>query len=295
MPSGNVDNPYIIKFKLVDINNKTIDCPDKFSYQFSNSNTTFTDYDCQNQNLYINNSFTIIDEYSFIIPMMNKTYSFYINHGEPILSTNCIKILNYTEKIILGQNTSITISLDFKDKYNNSIPIEEIIKNLVIMMTSGMVPNFLSLKTSENGLLKYSTNLGLISPGYYMYAFSYNNSQMIIIPSYVTTVIRLPFFPNTKFTCASQNYENNSLINCTECSSLQIIGKDQNDKQLNTIEYKVEGYLYNNNNYSNNLDIIGNEEDYRCRLNCTNLNNDTFLLFKIIGGNGSSIFSFGLY
>ena len=193
MPSGNVDNPYIIKFKLVDINNKTIDCPDKFSYRFSNSNTTLTDFDCENQTLYINNSFTIMDEYSFIIPMMNKTYSFYINHGEPILSTNCIKILNYTEKIILGQNTSITISLDFKDKYNNSIPIEEIIKNLVIMMTSGMVPNFLSLKTSENGLLKYSTNLGLISPGYYMYAFSYNNSQMIIIPSYVTTVIRLPF------------------------------------------------------------------------------------------------------
>ena len=32
MPSGNA---YIIKFKLVDNNNKTIDCPDKFSYQFS--------------------------------------------------------------------------------------------------------------------------------------------------------------------------------------------------------------------------------------------------------------------
>ena len=130
MPSGIADNPYIIKFKLVDINNKTIDCPDKFSYQFSNSNTTFTDYYCNsNQTLYINNSFTIMGEYSFIIPMMNKTYPFNINHGEPIID---IKYINHTEEISIGQKASITVSLDVNDKYNNSVPKEEIINNLTI-------------------------------------------------------------------------------------------------------------------------------------------------------------------
>ena len=149
MPSGNADNPYIIKFKLVDINNKTIDCPDKFSYQFSNSNTTFTDYDCKsNQTLYINNSFTIMDEYSFIIPMMNKTYSFSINHGEP---TIVIKYINCTEKINTGQKESITLSLDVKDKYNNLVAKEEIINNLNIILQSRDINyTLLSLEIEEN-------------------------------------------------------------------------------------------------------------------------------------------------
>ena len=56
---------------------------------------------------------------------MNKTYSFNINHGEPIID---IKYINHSEEISIRQKASITLSLDVKDKYNNSVPKEEIIK-----------------------------------------------------------------------------------------------------------------------------------------------------------------------
>ena len=123
LPSGNADNPYFIKLQLVDINNKPLDCPNIFSYQFSNSNKILTECDCDsNQILYINNSFIIMGEYSFIIPMINKTYSFYINHTEPII---IIKNINYTEQIEAGENANSLLSLVIKDKYNNLIPKEE--------------------------------------------------------------------------------------------------------------------------------------------------------------------------
>ena len=61
-------------------------------------------------------------EYSFIIPMINKTYSFYINHTEPII---IIKNINYTEQIEAGENANSLLSLVIKDKYNNLIPKEE--------------------------------------------------------------------------------------------------------------------------------------------------------------------------
>ena len=89
-----------------------------------------------------------MDEYSFIIPMMNKTYSFSINHGEP---TIVIKYINCTEKINTGQKESITLSLDVKDKYNNLVAKEEIINNLNIILQSRDINyTLLSLEIEEN-------------------------------------------------------------------------------------------------------------------------------------------------
>ena len=248
MPSGNADNPYIIKFKLVDINNKTIDCPDKFNYQFSNSNTTFTDYDCNsNQTIYINNSFTIMGEYSFIIPMMNKTYSFNINHGEPIIEINYI---NHTEKISISQKASITLSLDVKDKYNNSVPKEEIINDLNISLGYRDINySFFSLEIEENknGLLKYSTKNDIQKEDSYIWRIYYNGKK--ISNDYITTVIALSYFSYFEIKFKDNTINNGSIIDCNDygINHLYIYPKDQDGKTEQTSEIIDAYYFYNDN------------------------------------------------
>ncbi len=88
--------------------------------------------------------------------MMNKTYSFNISHGDPIISENFI--INWTEIVITGQKTNITLSLDLKDKYNNSVPKEEIIKNLDITLVDKSDDSYnLISEIKENELIKYTT------------------------------------------------------------------------------------------------------------------------------------------
>ena len=231
MPSGNVDYPYIIKFILVDINNKTIDCPDKFSYQFSNSNTTFTDYDCNSNHLYINKSFPIMDEYSFIIPMMNKTYSFEINQGERYI---IIKIFNCTENIGTGQNATITLPLDVKDKYNNSVPDEEINNKFKIILTDNS-HNISLFKIKENGLIKY-TSIIKVANTYYWDLF-YNEKKINTSKHYTTKVIAYPYFPRT--TCS--------------ISLKEVL----NGSKLDFYDYYSEIDIFPHDNYSNFVqDII---------------------------------------
>ena len=281
LPLGNADNPYIIKFKLVDINNKTIDCPDKFNYQFSNSNTTFTDYDCNsNQTIYINNSFTIMDEYSFKIPMINKTYSFNINHGEPIID---IKYINHTEIISIGQKASITLSLDVKDKYNNSVPKEEIINNLNISLGCGDINyTFFSLEIEENknGLLKYSTKNDIQIEDSYIWRIYYNGKN--ISNDYITTVITLSDFSYFEIKFEYDTIKNGSIIDCNDYSTnhLYIYPKDQDGNIEQTSEIIEAYYFYDGNKVT--LLYKKKSDYYQITIDCSIIPNDAniFVIFK---------------
>ena len=294
MPSGTADNPYIIKIKLVDINNRTIDCPDKFSYQFSNSNTTFTDYDCNsNQTLYINNSFTIMGEYSFIIPMMNKTYSFNINHGEPIID---IKYINHTEKINIGQKASITLSLDVKDKYNNSVPKEEIINNLNISLGYRDINyTFFSLEIEENknGLLKYSTKNGIQIVDNYIWSIYYNGKN-ISNDYYITTVIELSYFSYIEIKIENEIIKNGSKIDCTDSNSklLKIYPKDQDGKTVQTSEFINEEAYYYNNNENRKLIFENEGNHYAFLVNCEFIENGSIIVLKFKKNETTGIFLF---
>ena len=296
MPSGTADNPYIIKFKLVDINNRTIDCPDKFSYQFSNSNTTFTDYDCNsNQTIYINNSFTIMGEYSFIIPIMNKTYSFSINHGEP---TIVIKYINCTEKINTGEKASITLSLDVRDNYNNLVPKEEIINNLNIILESKDINYTLfSLEIEENNdvLLKYSTKSDIQIADSYLWIIFYNGK--IISNDNITKVIAVPYYPNTKFALEYTLIDNGTTIECSDFDLLdiEIYLFDQSNNILNANEYKMEeAYIYKNDNNREKFNCKNVNKNYFCQLDCSLFNGDSFLIVKFKSNDNSGNFIFNL-
>ena len=286
MPSGNVDYPYIIKFILVDINNKTIDCPDKFSYQFSNSNTTFTDYDCNSNHLYINKSFPIMDEYSFIIPMMNKTYSFEINQGERYI---IIKIFNCTENIGTGQNATITLPLDVKDKYNNSVPDEEINNKFKIILTdnSHNIPLF---KIKENGLIKY-TSIIKVANTYYWDLF-YNEKKINTSKHYTTKVIAYPYFPRTTCSISLKEVLNRSKLDFYDYySEIDIFPHDNYSNFVYSSEFKLmEVYIFNNNNSMLNLKCADRNYFYICYYNYTLLTSNSFLFFKAEGNNDTATF-----
>jgi hypothetical protein len=290
MPSGNADNPYIIKFKLVDINNKTIDCPDKFSYHFSNSNTTFTDYHCNsNQTLYINNSFTKMDKYSFIIPMMNKTYLFNINHGEPIID---IKYIDCTEKIDIGQKANIILSLDVKDKYNNSVSEEEIINNLNIILGYRDINDTLfslEIEENENGLLKYSTKIGIQTIDSYLWRIFYNGKNIDTSKDYITKV-----YPETSFVISNTHFNNGSTINCIGNKlKININSKDQFGQEIETNIFKMEkASMYSNNSYVGELECEVQLYDIDCDIRCVNFKDDSFLLFKFNLNDNTAIFFF---
>ena len=153
-----------------------------------------------------------MDEYSFIIPIMNKTYSFSINHGEP---TIVIKYINCTEKINTGEKASITLSLDVRDNYNNLVPKEEIINNLNIILESRDINYTLfSLEIEENNnvLLKYSTKNDIQIADSYLWRIFYNGK--IISNDNITKVIPVPYYPNTKITLEANIINNGTTIEC---------------------------------------------------------------------------------
>ena len=287
MPSGNADNPYIIKFKLIDINSKTIDCPDKFNYLFSNSNTTFTDYICNsNQTLYINKSFTKMDKYSFIIPMMNKTYSFNISHGDPIISENFI--INWTEIVIVGQKPNITLSLDLKDKYNNSVPKEEIIKNLDITLVDKSDNSYnLISEIKENELIKYTTEGPITNQIISYWKIFYNEKK--IEKDYETKISYIPDIHDYIIYCLiggneiSSEPQNNSEIICSQCNKMVFYLSDGQDNYPYASQYIIkDAYFYNNNNYMKEANFQQEEEEcYYIDFNCQEFTNDVFLTFKV--------------
>ena len=155
-----------------------------------------------------------MDEYSFIIPMMNKTYSFNINQGEPIID---IKYINHNEEICIGQKASITLSLDVKDKYNNSVPKEEIINNLNISFGYRDI-NYtlfsLEIEENKNGLIKYSTKNDIQIEDSYIWRIYYNGKN--ILNDYISTVIALSDFSYFEIKLDNNNIKNGSAINCTD-------------------------------------------------------------------------------
>ena len=287
LPSGNTDNPYIIKLELLDINNKAIDCPDKFSYQFSNSNTTFTDYDCNsNKTLYINNSFSKMGEYSFIIPIINKTYSFNINHGEPI---NFIK--NFTEKIATGQNASITLTLDAKDKYNNSIPKDEFMRGLEIIFENeeSNYSNFI-IEIIENELIKYTTNNIFTKQSSYHWKISYNGKNIDTSQDYITSVIA--FLDPTNINIMLE-YDKGATRNGTNYeyeygnNNVEIYGYDKYSNKVKTSEFKLEE-AYINNNENNKINVscsVKNEYAYLCNFNGNGLGSSPYILYNYTASN----------
>ena len=249
LPLGNADNPYIIKLQLFDINNNTINCPNIFNYQFSNSNSVLSDFDCDlNQIIYINKSFIISDEYLFIIPIINKTYSFNITHGEPVFD------INYTEQIETGEKANLTLSLDIKDKYNNSIPIEDIINNINITFTNKTENNYniISYIDELNKLMKFSNKDIITKSGSYFWTIYYNGKKINDSIELITKAIPIIDLYNIKLIVNNNIIiTNNSNIGGND-SSLDIAfiprdsyGNEMSTSNLNNIT--VGGAIYLNN------------------------------------------------
>ena len=295
LPSGNADNPYFIKLQLVDINNKPLDCPNIFSYQFSNSDKTLTECDCDsNQILYINNSFIIMGEYSFIIPMINKTYSFYINHTEPII---IIKNINYTEQIDAGEKANLSLSLDIKDKYNNSIPKEEIDHNLEIILESESLNinsiifnSFINNIEENNVLINISTKDPIVIMGNYS-RIMYNGKD---ISNYITEVTAsLPDIRNTVFMVTNNHYSNGSEITCFNLFKLEITPKDRFGNEISLNEFKPK-QCYFPKDENDNVDINCTSFNYRydCNIDCADVNGSSiaYLNFEAKNKNFNYIF-----
>ena len=297
LPSGNADNPYFIKLQLVDINNKTLDCPNIFSYQFSNSDKTLTECDCDsNQILYINNSFIIMGEYSFIIPMINKTYSFYINHAEPII---IIKNISYTEQIEAGKNASSLLSLVIKDKYNNSIPKEEIDKYLWAVVSSNKVGGLFMSKNSfinnieeNNILINFTTRDPVETMGNYTWRIKYNNGKDI--SNYTTEVTAsLPDTRKTVFRAGNKHYSNGSDINCYYFLKLEITPKDRFGNEISLNEFKPKQCYFPKNENENvdiNCTIFNYYDDHRydCNIDCANVNGSSIAYLNFEAKNNKN-------
>ena len=298
LPSGDADNPYIIKLQLLDINNNTIDCPNKFSYQFSNSNMALTDYDCDsNQTLYINSSFTIIGEYSFIIPMFNKTYSFSINHGEPIIT---VKNINYPEKIETGEKANLTLSLDIKDKYNNSIPKEEINNNLLIILESQSqsINSFIYNTEKSYELINITTKDPIINPGNYYWRILYNGKKIDNLKDYITKVNASPYLPNTLLILDFKNQVyNGSTIDLTNgyISIIEIYLRDQFGNKVGTEEFKVtKSYIYIDEYSTASVDCVDYEFKYNCNIYRDYFEHEAILYLYFKTNNNNTIYVFNL-
>ena len=234
-------------------------------------------------------------EYSFIIPIMNKTYSFSINHGEP---TIVIKYINCTEKINTGEKASITLSLDVRDNYNNLVPKEEIINNLNIILESKDINYTLfSLEIEENNdvLLKYSTKSDIQIADSYLWIIFYNGK--IISNDNITKVIAVPYYPNTKFALEYTLIDNGTTIECSDFDLLdiEIYLFDQSNNILNANEYKMEeAYIYKNDNNREKFNCKNVNKNYFCQLDCSLFNGDSFLIVKFKSNDNSGNFIFNL-
>ena len=158
LPEGYVDKYYIIHLQLLDIYDNKIDCNNNMNlnYQFSNSNYTDTEIYCDMNNTFVtNNSPPNIGYYSLFLISPNKSYSFIIKYGEPVIS-----IINYSEQIETGEKLYLSISLtDFRDKKNNIIPLEVFLDNMEIKCNdpNGAIYNFTYNINNNSNILEYTS------------------------------------------------------------------------------------------------------------------------------------------
>ena len=214
---------------------------------------------------------------------------FNINHGEPIID---IKYINHTEEIRIGQKASITLSLDVKDKYNNSVPKEEIINDLNISLYRDINYTLFSLEIEENknGLLKYSTKNEIQIADSYTWRIFYNGKN--ISNDYITTVIALSDFSYFEIKLEGNTIKNGSTIECreNEVMYISIYPKDQNGKTLETSEF-IEAYFINNQK-NGKLKFIKDGYNYEFPVECNFMEKDSniYLIYKINDTTGTFVF-----
>ena len=108
-----------------------------------------------NNTFVTNNSPPNIGYYSLFLISPNKSYSFIIKYGEPVIS-----IINYSEQIETGEKLYLSISFtDFRDKKNNTIPLEVFLGNMEIKCNdpNGAIYNFTYNINNNSNILEYTS------------------------------------------------------------------------------------------------------------------------------------------
>ena len=216
LPEGYVDEYYIIQLQLLDIYNNEIDCNNNnnLNYRFSNSNYIDTEIYCDMNNTFVmNNSFSNGGYYTLFLISLNKSYSFILKYGNPVIS-----IINFSEQIETGEKLYLSISLtDIKDKKNNTIPIEVFLDNMEIKCNdpNGAIYNFTYNINNNSNILEYTSQDIIKKPLDLKWYFFYDNKSLTYLnEKYITKVIAKTFPANTRLFVNSKSFINESSYLC---------------------------------------------------------------------------------
>ena len=251
LPEGNVDDYYIIKLQLLDKYDNIIDCNNNmnYNYQFS-KNYIYTENYCDMNNIFVmNNSFSNNGNYTLFLISLNKSYSFIINCGEPI-----INILNFSKKIGFREKLYLSLSLtDIKDKKNNSIPLKQFLDNMEIKCvdSNGAIYTFTYNINNYSNILEYTS-------------YDYINKTNDEFQWYF-------FYNNKNLTYLNENCKTKVIIECSPAHSEIYLAEHNSNDNINYNQYKLESegpfsfstnvfisiYLRDQyNNYINNDDEV---------------------------------------
>ena len=181
LPEGFIDEYYIIQLQLLDKYDNIIDCNNiqNLNYQFSNSNYIDTEINCDmNNNFVMSNSISKSGNYKLFLISINKTYSFFINYGEPFISIN-----NYREQIETWEKTYLSISYTYiKDKNNNTFPLEVFLDNIEIKCedSDGIKYNMTYEINYNSNIVEYMSQDIIKKPLELKWYFFYNGKMWLI-------------------------------------------------------------------------------------------------------------------
>ena len=212
LPEGFIDEYYIIQLELFDIYDNIIDCNNSknLNYQFTNSNYIDTEINCDmNNNFVMNNSISKGGNYKLFLIPLNKTYSFFIDYGEPFVS------INYREKIPTGEKAYLSFSFtDIKDKNNNTFPLEVFLDNMVIKCedSNGIIYNMPYKINSSSNIVEYMSQDIFKKPTNLKWYFFYHGKNMTYLTEKnITKVISICFPANSKLLVDNNQFTNKTL------------------------------------------------------------------------------------